>query len=224
MKRLIEVASSEIGVSEIPGEEDRSRILQYAEEGGLEGVTADETPWCSIFMNWIATRAGVERTGKANARSWLNAGLPVEQPEPGDTVVFWRESPDSWKGHVGLFMGYSRDASRVYVLGGNQDDRVGVSAYPSDRVLGFRRLRPLEQLALPDPDLERGDRGEAVVALQDGLKLAGFDAGTSDGIYGPRTEAAVRSLQTTGDGLDITGRYDEATRDHLRSIVADRTG
>lgn len=222
MRRVIEIASGEIGVTEIAGEEDNPRIVQYAQEIGIAGVVDDETPWCSIFMNWVATRAGAERTGKANARSWLNVGLPVETPEPGDIVVFWRGSPDSWKGHVGLFMGYSRDASRVYVLGGNQGDQVGISAYTADRVLGFRRLRPTASAEVPEPVLARGDRGDEVASLQDALKLAGFDAGTSDGIYGPRTERAVKSLQTTGEDLEVSGRYDEPTRDHLRPIAESR--
>ncbi len=50
----------------------------------------------------------------------LVLGLPIDIPEFGDVVVFWRERRDSWKGHVGFFHGFSQDGTRVYCLGGNQ--------------------------------------------------------------------------------------------------------
>ncbi|HYG57360.1 MAG TPA: polysaccharide deacetylase family protein [Symbiobacteriaceae bacterium] len=43
--------------------------------------------------------------------------------------------------------------------------------------------------------VRRGDRGEAVTALQRVLKDTGFDPGKVDGIFGPLTEAAVRRAQ-----------------------------
>jgi uncharacterized protein (TIGR02594 family) len=72
------------------------------------------------------------------ARSWLNIGQNNPFPQRGDIVVFWRESPASWKGHVGVFVGYSSDRNQVYCLGGNQANQVNISAYSADRVLGFR--------------------------------------------------------------------------------------
>ena len=56
----------------------------------------------------------------------------------------------------------------------------------------------------PTPVLEQGDRGATVRELQDGLRAAGFDPGTTDGIFGARTDAAVRAFQ--GDrGLGVDG-------------------
>ena len=52
--------------------------------------------------------------------------------------------------------------------------------------------------------LRRGDRGEDVKVLQRALKRAGFDAGTIDGIFGSRTEAAVRAFQRA-NGLQVDG-------------------
>jgi hypothetical protein len=43
-------------------------------------------------------------------------GTKVAYPEPGDIVVFWRESPQSWKGHVGIFTGISFDKNGFIVL------------------------------------------------------------------------------------------------------------
>ncbi len=53
--------------------------------------------------------------------------------------------------------------------------------------------------------LRYGDQGHGVQFLQQQLIAAGFDPGKVDGIFGPRTEAAVRAAQTelglTVDGL-----------------------
>ncbi|HSR41594.1 MAG TPA: TIGR02594 family protein [Longimicrobiales bacterium] len=220
MRDLIKIAAAEIGQKELPGEAHNPRIVEYAQESGITWIDDDETPWCSTFMNWIAFEGEVERTDRANARSWLTVGRKADPPEPGDVVIFWRESVDSHKGHVGLFLGFSSGGDRVYVLGGNQGNQVGVSAYGSDRILGFRRLRSSGG-GIPGPVLQRGDQGEEVVKLQDALKLVHLEPGTSDGIFGPRTETAVRALQSTSDPVGITGIYDEGTRDALERALQD---
>lgn len=51
---------------------------------------------------------------------------------------------------------------------------------------------------------KRGSRGHAVRALQDALNIAGFDAGPVDGIFGARTDAAVRAFQMHA-GLSVDG-------------------
>ena len=59
--------------------------------------------------------------------------------------------------------------------------------------------------------LSRGARGEAVVALQDALINQGLAvAGGADGIFGPGTETALRSFQST-EGLNPSGTVDEPT-------------
>ena len=212
MSNLIHIASKEIGTREIPGRQHNPRIIEYAKESGFNHINDDETPWCSIFMNWIAQEAGLESTKLANARSWLNVGVRVSHPEPGDIVVFWRESPNSYKGHVGVFMGYSQDQTRIYTLGGNQSNQVGETAYAANQLLGFRRLRPVKKMKLSTKVLKRGSTGVEVEQLQDALKLCGFKPGTSDGIFGPKTEAALKIFQTTIPNLAIDGVFNRDTR------------
>jgi hypothetical protein len=50
----------------------------------------------------------------------------------------------------------------------------------------------------------RGQAGAHVAVLQRGLARAGHDPGPIDGKFGPRTEAAVRSLQAAG-GAKVDG-------------------
>lgn len=220
MDDILKIAVAELGQKEISGPDDNPNIVKYAREAGFDWVNDDETPWCSIFVNWVARKAGLKASGKANARSWMLEGLNVDTaPEPGDVVVFWRGSPDAWQGHVGFFFGFSIDGERVYCLGGNQGNQVSLSAYPFEQVLGFRRLAPANVLQLPGPTLKKGDKGDAVKKLQDALKTAGVDCGTSDGDFGPMTEDAVKLLQSMKTGLAVNGIYNAETRDFLFEVL-----
>ncbi|MGB0871488.1 MAG: TIGR02594 family protein, partial [Flavobacteriales bacterium] len=207
---------------EIKGTRHSQRILKYAKESGFGWVSEDETAWCSIFMNWVAKKASLKHSGKANARSWLNVGQAVNIPEPGDVVVYWREAINSWKGHVGIFMGFSANGERIYTLGGNQKDSVCITAYSADKLLGFRRLKPKRKFSLPKPVLKRGSKGVEVAKLQDVLKLLDFDAGTSDGDFGPKTERAVSLLQSTSSAVSLNGKYDKATSQLIEDLLEDK--
>lgn len=132
----IEVALKEYGVTEVPGALTNPRITQYFNDLGLK--YNEETSWCSCFANWVCMKAGLPRSGALNARSWLSVGTKVDIPELGDVVVFWRESPTSWMGHVSFFI--REDKDYIYCLGGNQSDSVCIARYPKWQLLGYRRL------------------------------------------------------------------------------------
>lgn len=134
---MLRTALSQYGEKEIVGKENNKTIVDYAKEAGFNWVGDDETPWCSIFMNWVAMKAGYEYTGKANARSWLKAGIERDNPKMGYIVVFKRGN-STWQGHVGIFI--REDNGFVYCLGGNQSNQVKISAYKKSDVLGYRQL------------------------------------------------------------------------------------
>ena len=137
-KTLVEIALAEYGTKEIEGPMNNMDIVHYAKESGFDWVNDDETPWCAIFINWVAMMGDYERTHTALARDWLNVGTSIIKPEIGDIVVFWRSSPDSWKGHVGIFI--NEENNLMQVLGGNQSDQVNISKYSKNKILGYRRL------------------------------------------------------------------------------------
>jgi len=220
MDKILKIATKELGIREYPGPDHNPRIIKYAEEAGMDWVNDDETPWCSIFLNWVCEKAHFERSHAAAARSWLNIGSHTDLPEPGHIVVYWRISPTSWQGHVGIFLGYSKNRKRIYTLGGNQQNAVSISAYNSDQLLGFRVLKSTIDLQLSTETLNLGDRGPAVVKLQDALKMGGFDCGTSDGFFGPMTEKAVKKLQrASGGDLEIDGIFGRDSRLFLIDLV-----
>lgn len=75
------------------------------------------------------------------ARSFLDYGEKTTTPVQGDIVIF-RRGNNGWQGHVGFFVSVKEvnGIQMISVLGGNQDDMVTISNYPSSRVLGFRKV------------------------------------------------------------------------------------
>lgn len=141
------VAMQEIGTREIGGSRrNNNRIVEYLRT--VCSSTRDETPWCSAFANWVMVQAGMEGSGRANARSWMQWGYPLAYPYFGAVTVFWRESRSSWKGHVAFFV--NQIGNKIFVLGGNQGDSVSVSDYPSSRLLGYRWPNPVGSITSTD--------------------------------------------------------------------------
>jgi uncharacterized protein (TIGR02594 family) len=135
------IARGELGQRDYPGPRHNPRVIEYLNTTGFQ-ANNDETSWCSAFVNWCMLKAGQRGTNNAGARSWLTYGQALSSPRPGCIVVLWRQSPSSWKGHVGFFEGFDV-GNRVRLLGGNQGggvdwDEVCVTNFPVERVLGYR--------------------------------------------------------------------------------------
>lgn len=142
MNEILHDMLANYGLTEVDGPKSNEKILEFFREIGYDWVTDDSTTaWCSAVLNYFAKHRGYERSGKLDARSWLKVGDIILEPELGDIVVFWRNSYDSWEGHVGIFI--NRNVTHVWCLGGNQNNGINISAYPRDRVLGYRRLKKL---------------------------------------------------------------------------------
>jgi N-acetylmuramoyl-L-alanine amidase len=85
------------------------------------------------------------------------------------------------------------------------------------------KVDAFDQRAVPAaPVLQRGSTGPAVRALQQRLVRDGFmaqaDFSTGPGVYGPRTEQAVRRLQEAV-GLQVTGVVGPTTHQVLASAT-----
>lgn len=81
-----------------------------------------------------------------------------------------------------------------------------------DGIIGPVTWQFLEPFAMEsDPDvLRRGSRGAMVRRLQEALEASGNSPGRIDGLFGTKTQAAVRAFQQ-GAGLPVTGVVDRAT-------------
>lgn len=142
-----DVAKGYIGTKEIPGKNHNPVVVRWLRKLA-SWINDDETAWCSAFVNFCADEAGYESTGKLNARSWLDIGQHLELAEArkGDVITLWRGSPDGWQGHVAFLDHHNPTRGLVYLLGGNQNNEVNITAYPQGRVIGVRRLRSLDRL------------------------------------------------------------------------------
>ena len=137
--KLLDVAFSQYGIAEIVGSKHNPEVMKYYHDIGHKWVDNDELPWCAAFANWVIKRAGYEDTGKLNARSFLTLGVEVGVPSSGDLVIFWRKGRNSPYGHIAFFI--RETDTHVYVLGGNQGNKVCIKAYPKYRILGYRTLK-----------------------------------------------------------------------------------
>lgn len=129
----LRLARRELGISEIAGPEHNPRILEYHDHTSLD-AERDEVHWCSSFVNFCIQQAGLTGTRSAMARSWLKWGRPIDEPRPGCVVVLRRGKPPS--GHVGFFI--KEENNRLFLLGGNQGDRVCIVSFPRWDVIGYR--------------------------------------------------------------------------------------
>ncbi|HEX9872354.1 MAG TPA: peptidoglycan-binding domain-containing protein, partial [Candidatus Tectomicrobia bacterium] len=84
-----------------------------------------------------------------------------------------------------------------------------------DEVTGRSLLREQFEMSRAPADLSNR---EVLRDAQRQLKALGFDPGSTDGTFGPQTEAALRAYQQA-HRLPETGRLDEVT---LRSLLPER--
>lgn len=149
MVALYQLASRFIETREIPGPDSNPLILAML-RSVADWPSGDDVPWCSAFVWFVAHLLDLPRPVPAlglRARSWLQIGTDVALKNArvgGDVVIFTRgDGPKDASiidapGHVGFYAGHSD--KKIYVLGGNQSDAVNIRPYPSDKLLGVRRL------------------------------------------------------------------------------------
>lgn len=143
-KAWMDIAEAEMGVSENSRRGmENARIVSY-HHTATYNATADETPWCSSFINWVMIEAGHKGTNNALARSWLDWGSET-QPAFGAVTVIKKKNASSDKQtgsstgfHVGFYV--SAPAGHVRLLGGNQGDKVSKWSVPLSQwdIKGYR--------------------------------------------------------------------------------------
>lgn len=119
-------ALHEIGFHETGNNQGIERYIAMAHCGSVGD------PWCAIFANAMLESVGVPGTRSASSQSFRTDQnfVSLSAPVLGCIVVFWRISKSSGQGHVGFYRG--EDASRVWTLGGNENDMVQIEALPKD--------------------------------------------------------------------------------------------
>jgi membrane-bound lytic murein transglycosylase B len=148
-------------------------------------------------------------TGRRNARPvsvWRNAGVRLASggalPDHGEAAIHAPAGPTgpAWV----LYRNFNT------ILRYNPSTNYGIGiGYMANRLGGGG---PLTRSFGPD---ETGLTQAERLELQQRLNAAGFDAGTPDGVFGRRTEAAIRGYQQA-QGLTVTGVASPALLASLR--------
>lgn len=170
---VFEAAGRHLGLEEWPGSKHNPAVVEFFEDVGHGWVKDDETPWCAAFVGSVLGECGIAGTGKLNARSYLDWGEPVDNPVPGDVVVFWRGTRDGWQGHVAFFVKWQ--GGDLVVRGGNQGNKVSDAVYSRDRLLGFRRAKQPRTSLLQSTSIQAGAGGIVATATGGATAIASLD-------------------------------------------------
>ena len=230
---FLDVVMGEIGYHEqAPKTKDGKPWTKYGEwwdkrhktKGYITGA------WCDMFLAWCAYQAGGEDGLKIigefaytpdHARWFARNGRWGNTPTKGALVFFdWGGSKDINKiDHVGVVIG-TDSLGRIVTIEGNTSDQVAKRYRYRDCVVGYgypvyakasttrttttKTASPKYPLAANDWfSSTRNSRHPAVKQIQAQLVKHGYKIAV-DGIYGPKTTAAVKSFQTkakvTADG------------------------
>lgn len=136
LPRMVDEALKLHGTTETPGAGNNPTILGWARTMGLGPVyTADEIPWCGLFVAFVAAQAGKPLCKNPLwALNWGTWGSDAGQPELGDVLTFVRNGG----GHVGIYIG--EDSNCYHVLGGNQSDAVTITRIDKTRLRAARNF------------------------------------------------------------------------------------
>lgn len=138
-------AKAEVDQTEIPGSRHNPRIIEYHATTTLK-ATADETPWCSSFVNWALKQSNIKGTNSAAAISWMKWGKATGAINGAVTVIYNSKAANSSLSSSGNHVGFlvQETATHYVLLGGNQSDKVKVSFFPkkSWALRGYRWPAP----------------------------------------------------------------------------------
>jgi len=127
-------AAKNLGVAEGPGASDNPTVLKYYADAGFPGIKHDEVAWCAAFVGAMLKRSGYKPSGSLGARSYETYGVNLHKPMFG-CIGVKKRAGGGWLGHVGIVVAY--DGSRVWMLGGNQGDKVSVASFPAAQFTAF---------------------------------------------------------------------------------------
>jgi len=120
MSKIIEIASKEVGTTEVP---KNSNNTKYGKWFGLDGVA-----WCGMFVSWCYFQAGKQlpkigfTKGFAGCQTAVKYFLDNKKttafPEAGD-IVFFDWNGDNRYDHTGLFVKWIEQGVIFETIEGN---------------------------------------------------------------------------------------------------------
>lgn len=122
-------ALGEVGTKEAPGTAANAQILEYFKAAKFKTAddTGEENAWCASFVSWVMKRHGYTPPQNAfRALAWEHFGKKLNEPVYGALGIKRRSKGG---GHISFVAGKSADGKSLYMLGGNQDNRVNIARY-----------------------------------------------------------------------------------------------
>lgn len=155
MSKMLNALLPLLGLAEKVGRGSNPKILEMARTVAasdpalrdLDDVYGDDDiPWCGLAVAYAAVVAGYKPSLQPLwALSWAKWGDDAGGPLQGSVAVKKRNGG----GHVGLVHSVSRDGQTVYLLGGNQANKLSIAAYPRSVFVAFRK--PAGRTLIPAP-------------------------------------------------------------------------
>ena len=115
-------------------------------------IRKDSNAWCAAFVGHVLTNLGFDVPGgskynalRAAKYAKLGKGVALDEAKAGDLVVI--QNPRTRGYHVGFFV--DSTSNGIAILGGNQNDEVNITRYPSGRLIknGIRRIDGMEDIS-----------------------------------------------------------------------------
>lgn len=181
---------------------------------------------CRGFTYWCLSQVGITIKGGGatsqynTAANWLQRGEIGDMP---DVVCCVFQRRNGRMQHTGLHIGGGKviHCSAGVQWGDTSDKAWTHYAIPA----GLYTAEEIAAAGKPEPEkpdtskptesvvfnLRRGIKGADVTKLQTALNAQGYDCGAADGIFGAKTEAAVRNFQRD-HSLTVDGIAGKATQ------------
>ena len=184
---------------------------------------------CRGFTYWCLSQVGITIKGGGATSQYNTAANWVQRGDVGDMpdvvcCVFQRRNGRMQ--HTGLHIGGGKviHCSNGVQWGDTSDKAWTHYAIPA----GLYTAEEIAAAGKPEPgkpdtnkptesvvfNLRRGSKGADVTKLQTALNAQGYDCGTADGIFGLKTEMAVRAFQRD-HSLAVDGIAGKATQEAL---------
>jgi len=206
--RVVSIAQGELakGVAENPPGSNRQPYSAY--------WGRPPEPWCADFVSYVARHAGNKDINFASVDMLLGhlkktGQFHTTNPKAGDIIIFdWNRGDSDPSEHTGIVEKvFQQDGkTMVQTIEGNSSNKVARRTYALNdpHIVGYGTVTGSGGgTPVPNnppttggrPTLRQGSRGPDVVDLQRRLNELGFNAGSADGDFGPKTLAAVKAFQ-----------------------------
>lgn len=176
-------------------------------EGKLAFDCRGFTYWCLLNAYGMKLKGGGCTSQWGYNVNWLKKGDIKDMPNVVCCVFQYYKGKYQ---HTGLHIG---DGKIIHCSNGVQWGDISEKGWTHYAIpAGLYTAEEIKMAGRPEtdktenspPTLRKGSRGDDVKKLQETLNALGYDCGTADGIFGEKTEIAVRSFQQA-NGLAVDG-------------------